>query len=84
MTADVTSTSDTTDLETGGQVLGGENKQLSRGFTTGDWVLNYNTGGPMYIWASAGTYDVEVRFSTSTVATAQVQNRRLFVWSMEF
>jgi hypothetical protein len=40
-------------------------------------------GGPCYIFANAGTYDVDVRFKASS-GNVVVKNRRLWVWSMAF
>lgn len=48
--------------------------------TTGETI-----GGPhLSIFAPAGIYTVSVQYSTSTTNTVTVQNRRLWVWTVNF
>lgn len=75
----------TSDVTTG-QVLG----SVVNGFTTIvnlDDSFNVNAepsgGGPCYIKAAAGTYDVSVQFKSSS-GTVSVKDRALWVWTMGF
>lgn len=44
-----------------------------------------NGGGPLALFAPAGTYEVGVKFDASaTNASLQAKNRKLWVWTMEF
>lgn len=40
-------------------------------------------GGPCYIWAAPGTYNISVQFRVSS-GTVSVSNRRLWVWVVNF
>lgn len=54
--------------------------------TTGQ-IVGTNTfanGGPIYIFAAAGTYDVSVQFKNTAAGTLTVKNRHLWVWSHGF
>lgn len=63
---------------TTGQAVGGGIKALIVG--TGDWTL---VGGPCYLFATAGTYTVSVRFATSS-GTVTASNRTLWVQALSF
>lgn len=53
--------------------------------TTGQVVaLTSTSGGVATIFASAGMYDVSVRFKTTGVDAVTVKNRRLWVWTVGF
>jgi hypothetical protein len=41
-------------------------------------------GGPCYIWADAGTYDVSVQFKTTDGSLLTVQDRKLWIWTLGF
>lgn len=49
------------------------------GFTDGDVVF----GGPVYVFAAAGTYDVSVQFK-ATSGSVTAKERKLWVWTIAF
>jgi hypothetical protein len=40
-----------------------------------------NAGGPLYVWAAAGTYNISVQFKASS-GTITVKERKLWVWTL--
>lgn len=55
--------------------------------TTGQVVGNGSTGfggGPVAIFAAAGTYTVSIQFKVVSGGTVQATNRKLWVWTMGF
>lgn len=66
---------------TTGQVVGVHQSRADGG---GDAVTTFY-GGPCYIFAAAGTYDVGVQFrATNAGQTVTAKERKLWVWSMAF
>jgi hypothetical protein len=51
--------------------------------TTGQ-AVGSGLGGPVYIFAAAGTYDVSIQFKNSAAGTLTVKNRHLWVMPMAF
>ncbi len=43
----------------------------------------FNNGGPVYIFAAAGTYDVSIQFKSSS-GSVTAKNRKLWCWSIGF
>lgn len=54
--------------------------------TTGQIVAQggSNLGGPLYIFAAAGTYDISVQFKNNAAGTTTIKNRHLWVASLDF
>ena len=89
------STTDTTDVTTGQVVgslavawsveIGGSVRTVGSGAwgATSAAGANVPFGGPVYIFAAAGTYDISVQFKTSA-GTISVKNRKLWVQSIDF
>lgn len=50
---------------------------------TGASLATSPTGGPCFIFAAAGTYDVSIKFKISA-GTLSAKNRKLWVWTMGF
>lgn len=77
-----------TSLATWGQGIAGTGATSNATeVTTGQAVavgINSSPGGPVYIFASAGTYDVSVQFKNTAAGTLTVKNRRLWVWTLGF
>jgi len=72
------STNYTSDVSTG-QILGGFRLSAEgNGIAASEWL-----GGPCYIFAAAGTYDVSVQFKASS-GSVTAKNRKLWVWTIGF
>jgi hypothetical protein len=67
-------TSDASVVTTGMSVAGGD---------TNAATLDAAGGGPCYIFAAAGTYDISVQFKASS-GSVTVKDRKLWVWTMGF
>lgn len=77
----------TADITTG-QVVGfGNTAGANISFETNGVVRAFaaetNVGGPVYVFAAAGTYTVSVQFKASS-GSVTGKNRKLWVWSMAF
>lgn len=54
--------------------------------TTGELLSigSSGNGGPAFIFAAAGTYDVSIQFKNLAAGTLTVKNRHLWVWTIGF
>lgn len=76
---------------TTGQVIGGGLEigynfptTVKDGSNVNQTLTTYSiVGGPCFIFAAAGTYDISVQFK-STSGSVTVKNRRLWVWTINF
>jgi hypothetical protein len=69
-----------------GQVVGGIAPDAAVTYSSGTpAVISAGTagGGPTYIFATAGTYDISVQFKASS-GSVTVKNRKLWVWTIGF
>jgi hypothetical protein len=69
-----------------GQVIGGIAPDAAVTYSAGTSAVVSNGtagGGPCYIFAAAGTYDISVQFKASS-GNVTVNNRRLWVWTVGF
>jgi hypothetical protein len=87
---------DSTDVTTGqvvggiaiawSQEINGTTRTLSNGAFGGNATtggVNVPFGGPCYIFAAAGTYDISIQFKCSS-GTVNAKQRKLWVWTMGF
>lgn len=52
--------------------------------TTGQVIGPGQVGGPVYVFAAAGTYDVSVQFKNNAAGSLTVKNRHLWCWTIGF
>lgn len=68
-------------LATGGNTTSNYTGDLTTGQAIG--ATGAGSGGPCYIFAAAGTYDVSIQFQALS-GSVTVKNRRLWVWAIGF
>lgn len=75
---------------TTGQVIAGHYStgagfglHIESGGVTAEKLAAATTGGPCYIFAAAGTYDISIQFKASS-GSVTAKERKLWVWTMGF
>lgn len=76
------------DLITGLQGLSGGNATVNTSEVTTGQILGISgintAGGPSFLFANAGTYDISIQFKNNSAGTTTVKNRHLWVWTVGF